>query len=167
MSQNHRRQSREVELNLAAMLDMAFQLLAFFILTFQPSPNEGAVKLRLPQAMPPDNIRSIATPIGATNGSLESVSLKTLTINVIADPQSGEITSLGIGDTEITGLPALERRMHELFADPGNPFEQVLLQVSDNCRYDELMRVVETCVKQRLPGSRELPKLAMVEIPGG
>ena len=28
----------EVELNMTAMLDMAFQLLAFFILTFHPSP---------------------------------------------------------------------------------------------------------------------------------
>ena len=28
----------EVELNLAAMLDMAFQLLTFFILTFKPAP---------------------------------------------------------------------------------------------------------------------------------
>ena len=27
----------EVELNLAAMLDMAFQLLTFFILTFRPA----------------------------------------------------------------------------------------------------------------------------------
>ena len=33
------RGKEEVELNLAAMLDMAFQLLAFFILTFRPSPS--------------------------------------------------------------------------------------------------------------------------------
>ncbi len=38
-----------VELNLAAMLDMAFQLLAFFILTFKPAPVEGDIALRMPQ----------------------------------------------------------------------------------------------------------------------
>ena len=37
-----------VALNLAAMLDMAFQLLAFFIFTFKPSPIEGQISLRLP-----------------------------------------------------------------------------------------------------------------------
>ena len=35
-----RQQSSEgVELNVTAMLDMAFQLLAFFILTFRPGPS--------------------------------------------------------------------------------------------------------------------------------
>ena len=39
----HRKKNaqEEVELNLAAMLDMAFQLLTFFILTFRPPPVEG------------------------------------------------------------------------------------------------------------------------------
>jgi biopolymer transport protein ExbD len=35
-----KRNQGEVELNLAAMLDMAFQLLTFFILTFKPAPVE-------------------------------------------------------------------------------------------------------------------------------
>ena len=30
------------------MLDMAFQLLTFFILTFRPAPIEGQISLRLP-----------------------------------------------------------------------------------------------------------------------
>ena len=46
-AKRHRSQE-EVELNLAAMLDMAFQLLAFFILTFQAGPLEGQINLRLP-----------------------------------------------------------------------------------------------------------------------
>ena len=36
-----RKSSDEVELNLAAMLDMAFQLLTFFILTFKPPRRKG------------------------------------------------------------------------------------------------------------------------------
>ena len=39
-----------VELNVTAMLDMAFQLLAFFVLTFRPGPVEPAVQLHLPPA---------------------------------------------------------------------------------------------------------------------
>ena len=44
------RSQGDVELNMAAMLDMAFQLLAFFILTFRPSAVESQVSLRMPPA---------------------------------------------------------------------------------------------------------------------
>ena len=48
MSRKKRKRGlEEVELNLAAMLDMAFQLLTFFILTFKPAPVEGQITLRL------------------------------------------------------------------------------------------------------------------------
>jgi biopolymer transport protein ExbD len=40
----------EVELPITPMLDMAFQLLAFFILTYHPSALEGQVALALPAA---------------------------------------------------------------------------------------------------------------------
>ena len=50
---HHRRRSKKgVELNLAAMLDMAFQLLTFFILTFRPAPIEGHLALNLPPPIP-------------------------------------------------------------------------------------------------------------------
>ena len=45
-----KRSQQDVELNMASMLDMAFQLLAFFILTFQPPPLESQISLRLPPA---------------------------------------------------------------------------------------------------------------------
>jgi biopolymer transport protein ExbD len=43
MRRRHRkhRDQGSVEMNLAAMLDMAFQLLTFFILTIRPAPMEG------------------------------------------------------------------------------------------------------------------------------
>ncbi len=52
------RSSEEVQLNLAAMLDMAFQLLAFFILTFRPSPVEGQLLLNLPPPTPVTKVSS-------------------------------------------------------------------------------------------------------------
>ena len=35
-----------MQLNMAAMLDMAFQLLAFFILTYSPGKVEGCIAIR-------------------------------------------------------------------------------------------------------------------------
>ena len=166
MHKRKRRDYREVELNLAAMLDMAFQLLAFFILTFQPLPIEGGVKLRLPSA------QAVARDTKGKPGNTPGVppvdiGVKTLTISVSADPRSGAIAQLALGETPINSLPLLEARLKEVFADVNNPFDQVLVQVSDNCRYDELMRVVEACTKQKLPDGKALPKLSFVELPSG
>ena len=57
MARSHRFRRRhrtpdDVQMNLAAMLDMAFQLLAFLILTFRPSATESAIGLRLPAELP-------------------------------------------------------------------------------------------------------------------
>ena len=162
-----RRIQSEVELNLAAMLDMAFQLLAFFVLTFRSPPLEGQISLRLP---PPQAV------VGAKTGQQagEDLSnknplknLNTLTISVFADPRTGAIASLGVGESQVPGLAALEGRLKEVFADPGNPFDQVIIQVSDSCRYDELMKVIDICTRQKLPDGKKLSKLSFVELPSG
>jgi biopolymer transport protein ExbD len=51
---SHRRKRQgtdfvEPDLPITPMLDMSFQLLAFFIMTFQPKPNEGQIALTLPK----------------------------------------------------------------------------------------------------------------------
>src|SRR6186713_3046719 len=87
-----RRQQGDVELNLAAMLDMAFQLLAFFILTFKPAPVEGEVLLRMP---PPQPITGTGTKRAGEDTQLDMSklkALKTLTISVIPNAQ-GQIGS--------------------------------------------------------------------------
>jgi biopolymer transport protein ExbD len=162
-----RRVQSDVELNLAAMLDMAFQLLTFFILTFRPAPIEGQISLRLP---PPQAVvvTKDAQKAGQDTKNTNPVQgVNTLTISVFADPQSGTIKSLNVGETQVPGLAALGGKLKEVFADPGNPFDQVIIQVSDTCRYDELMRVVDVCTRQVLPDGQKLSKLSFVEVPSG
>jgi Biopolymer transport protein ExbD/TolR len=51
MRRRHRGQSTdfvEADLPITPMLDMSFQLLAFFIMTFKPSPTEGQIAMSLP-----------------------------------------------------------------------------------------------------------------------
>ena len=64
-------------------------------------------------------------------------------------------------------LAALDGKLKELFRDQGNPFDQVIIQVSDSCRYDELMKVIDVCTHQTLPDGKKLSKLSFVELPGG
>ena len=165
-----RRSQSDVELNLAAMLDMAFQLLAFFLLTFRPSPIEGQISLRLP---PPQAV--VVVQQGQTAGQgAENINpvqgVNTLTISVLADPKTGMIESLGVGETQVPGIAALNGKLKEVFADPGNPFDQVILQVGDACRYDELMKIVDVCTQQEITqdGKKQrLSKLSFVEVSSG
>jgi biopolymer transport protein ExbD len=156
-----------VTLNLAAMLDMAFQLLTFFILTFRPAPVEGQISLRLPPPTPVVAVKD-GQQLGADLQNKNPVQgVNTLTITVFADPKTGLISSLGLGTNDVPGgLTGLDRRLAEVFADPGNPFDQVIIQATDTCRYDEFMKVVDICTHQTLPGGK-MPKLSIVELPSG
>ena len=155
----------EVTLNLAAMLDMAFQLLAFFILTFQPPAQEGQILLRLP---PPK-------AIGADNGKAQPgedkkntdplIANSTLIINVYSNPKTGVIETMAIGADAVGNLAALDSRLQKVFADKGTPFDQVVIQVGDSCRYEELMRVIDVCTRQTLPDGKKLSKLSFVGLP--
>lgn len=158
----HRRTQGDVELNLAAMLDMAFQLLAFFILTFRPSPIEGQISLRLP---PPVPVTQGKEAVGAdVNNTNPVAGVNTLTISIFADPAGG-IASLGIGEAGVASLPDLDARLRTIFADAGNPFDQVIVQVADTVRYEALMQVVDVCTHQKLPNGQTLSKLSFVEMP--
>lgn len=160
-----RRSGPEVELNLAAMLDMAFQLLTFFILTFRPAPIEGQISLRLPPPQATQVVKEGQAAGSDTSNTSPVQGVNTLTITVFADPRNGSITGLGVGETQVPSLPALNTKLKEVFADPGNPFDQVIIQVSDSCRYDELMRIIDICTHQTLPSGEKLSKLSFVELP--
>ena len=51
MSKRHRQGTEAVEpdLPITPMLDMSFQLLSFFIMTFKPAPTEGQIAMTLPR----------------------------------------------------------------------------------------------------------------------
>ena len=156
----------EVELNVAAMLDMAFQLLTFFILTFRPAPVEGQINLRLPPPMP---VVGGKAPLGREVKADEMpASVKTLVISVFAwpkdSPDAGKIQSMRVGETDVGTVEALADNLEKVFSDETNPFEQVLLQATSNLRYDQLMKVVDECTKRK-PVRDKLKALSFVEVP--
>jgi biopolymer transport protein ExbD len=161
------RSQSEVELNLAAMLDMAFQLLTFFILTYRPPPTEGQISLRLP---PPQGVvAQSGENVGSdTRNQNPLAGLNTLTITVMADPRTGELAGLGIGEkgqTSISNVSELDRELRKDLASA--PFDQVIIQVSPTCRYDALMKVIDVCTRQTLANGKKLAKLSFVDLPGG
>ena len=163
MRRKRRRSLPEVELNLAAMLDMAFQLLAFFILTFRPSPIEGQVQLHLPPPRPTTvlpNAKSLGADINDTN---PVQGLNTIVISVFATP-SGQIERLSLGETLLPDVSALARELRAILSDPALTFDQVLIQVSSDLSYQSLMEVVEVCTRSELANGQRLSKLGFAEL---
>jgi biopolymer transport protein ExbD len=96
--------------------------------------------------------------------------MNTLTISVSASAATGTITGLRIGESPVTGrdlIATLDGTLQKLLRDQGNPFDQVIIQASESCRYDELMKIIDVCTHQTLADGKKLSKLNFVELPGG
>jgi biopolymer transport protein ExbD len=161
-----KRHQDDVELNLTAMLDMAFQLLAFFILTFKPSPVEGQILLRMPPPQPVTNVNA-GQPAGNNPQNTNPLQgLNTLIISAFAN-NDGSLKQLAVGEAVMTSLPALDRKLAAVLSDPGSGFDQVIIQVDSRLHYDALMQVIDVCTRQKLPSGEQLSKLSFVELPVG
>ncbi len=90
LSHNRKRQGTdfvEPDLPITPMLDMSFQLLAFFIMTFKPAPTEGQIMLTLPKeepgggasipnpAAPEKPIHYIVRVVATDTGTIEKMTL--------------------------------------------------------------------------------------------
>jgi hypothetical protein len=165
--QKKKREHGEVELNMAAMLDMAFQLLAFFILTFRPSAVESQVSLRMPPAK--------ATSDGSS-GQLELEPPKEeefgdlIEMRLYSTPDgSGEISRIQLGGRAIAG------DLEQILAGLNGTLPQVLvgsveginLQASSDLLYERLMQVVDVCTRQKLPNGEPLTKISIGQMAGG
>ena len=155
-----------VELNLAAMLDMAFQLLAFFILTFKPAPVEGDVVLRLPAPLP-TTVQPNAEPLGSNEKNPNPIQGLTSLVITVTNDESGGTKSIAIGDQPVASLAEFESKLQAVLGDGGAGFDQVLIQVGSELNYEELMRVVDVCTRQKLAGGQRLTKLSFVALPSG
>jgi biopolymer transport protein ExbD len=161
------RSQQDVELNMASMLDMAFQLLAFFILTFQPLPLESQISLRLPPAKPASNPNGQGE-LGNQNREVEPRDVNTLAVTLSAK-RNGDIdfgeSMTGVGGQPVASLADLSARLRGIFKNPDSPYEQVVVQSSPKLRYGELMQVVNVCTQQRFPDGKKLDKLSFAELP--
>ena len=168
MSRRHKKKriQEEVSLNLAAMLDMAFQLLAFFILTFKPNPVEGQINLNLPPPVPIlDQKEAQEEPEEGTG----QAAAKTLTITIYAAP-NGQVASMTVGlaklfDGPLDGrrITQIDKRLKDVFAIEGT-FDQVLLRVGKTLNYGELMRIIDVCTKQKMADGKPVNKISFVEL---
>jgi biopolymer transport protein ExbD len=162
-----KKSAEDVELNVASMLDMAFQLLTFFILTFRPPPVEGQISLRMP---PPQAVFGVGTQSAGqedTKDPNDVKPVKTLTITVASLGGGVDVVEVGVPSVAPMAripLASLGEKLSEFFKGSAE-FEQVIIQASPNLRWGELLHVVETCTNQKYANGDKLKKLCFVTLP--
>ena len=134
----------DVQFPVTPMLDMAFQLLAFFILTFQTPSAETRLDLYLPAA-------PVALP-GAPTGQARptpsrrsDLDLETdLLVRAEAD-DLGALKSLRLGEAELPDADALDDRLRRYAEVLGDKPLRVLLVADDRLRYEYAARLMGAC----------------------
>jgi biopolymer transport protein ExbD len=156
----------EVAFPVTPMLDMAFQLLAFFIITFKPPSAETHLDLDLP-----------ATPVAlpaATQGNAQPTPARNvdtdlendLLIRAEAD-DLGDLKALKLGEARLPDLATLGKRLrlyNQLLE--GKPL-RVRLVADDSLRYEPAARIIATCSAAGVAAIRLTPPGATPALPGG
>jgi len=175
MSKKKAKGDEEVTLNVTAMLDMAFQLLAFFILTFRPPPAEYQIFLKLPPAQAVLGAGGQAAGNDENKDPKDIKPVKTLTVSLLdknGDGSLGEV-AIGIPSIGMKTIPynELGDRLHDYFRSKDddskeNPdsFDQLIVQVSPTMHWEEVMKVVDLCTKQSAGKGDKLPGLSFLPL---
>lgn len=162
-----KKKSEEIQLNLAAMLDMAFQLLTFFILTFRPTPMEGQLAVNLPPPVAITDPNQKKPEVESSEEGSGVNPFETLNMYVTANSE-GEATEIRVGKRTLSRgrlderqLSALSRSLGEFFAL--TPYERVQIIADGKLHYGELMKVIEICTRQKLTSGEMLHKISFVQ----
>ncbi len=126
------------------MLDMAFQLLAFFVLTFQAPTAETRLDLYLPAspAALPGSAEGRATEAPSRRSDLDIEN--DLFIRAEAD-DLGDLKSLALGEARLADLADLSDRLRRYAKVLGDRPLRVRVVADDRLRYEEAARIVGTC----------------------
>jgi biopolymer transport protein ExbD len=153
--------AKEPEIPITPMLDMAFQLLTFFVLTYKPVPTEGSIVMSFIPAQPAAAMNAEA-PSDKPSDNLP-VSLRTLPTMLKATAR-GTLQEIRVGEQTIDTDPvALKRELDKYFQDPNLPFDQTVLKVDPNLKYSELMKVINAFMNAFADAKKE-PKLSFDEL---
>jgi biopolymer transport protein ExbD len=150
----------EPNLPVTPMLDMAFQLLAFFILTYHPSDLEGQMQLALPandakaahkqEQVAPDSASDreqtpelpsdLTVAVKTQNDGVNNGTISALTV----EDRSGPTTIRPAGTEAVT--EALTRYLNKA-KDAVNPKAPVRLVADSRLKWENVVAVMDACRK--------------------
>jgi biopolymer transport protein ExbD len=142
----------EVELPITPMLDLAFQVLLFFILTYHPSQLEGQMEMSLPdlgqsKAAVPDN----AKPQLASSGPLELPSEVTVLLYIRRDgPRDGSLDRIVVrekaGEKKVASKAELERYLEKIRPELANR-NDIKIEADSDLKNGIAIEIMDVCTK--------------------
>jgi biopolymer transport protein ExbD len=142
----------DVDLPITPMLDLAFQVLLFFILTYHPSALEGQVEMSLPdlaqaKALRPENVKKDSS----IPGELELPAEVTVQLFVRRDgPRDGSLGRIVVqekqGNKPIPDKAALEKYLKEIRPTLANTHDIRLAGDSD-LKNGITMEIMDVCTR--------------------
>lgn len=147
MPRKHKRREEppvDVTVPVTPMLDMSFQLLSFFILTFRPMPTEGQLAINLPKVDASE--KPLVDPV-----TPEEMPKDEYTITVLSN-SSGEVAVLGLkgptGDMgNIKNMADLYDRLKAIPKPAGRGVEAIAITIEahNDLTYARLIEVMDLC----------------------
>ncbi|WP_435006797.1 ExbD/TolR family protein [Tundrisphaera lichenicola] len=148
----------EIEIPITPMLDMAFQLLTFFILTYKPAPIEGQFSMNLLPAQAATEI-SKEQPKEEATPSLDA-ELRTLK-TVLRAGELGQLGEVTLADNPVADLVELKKELEVFVNDPNVVFDQALIRVDPQLKYSELVKVIDVFASLK---PKPLTKISFAEL---
>ncbi len=143
MAGKHKNVTEDVQpdLPITPMLDMSFQLMAFFIFTFRPAPTEGQIAMSLPKmeggesdSIPnPDDdkpVSFIVTVDGGASGTIENMTIREKDGPTAGDP---------IGASIDRYQAELKKRKGALGGKPS----KLTLEIGDRVLHEYVVRLLD------------------------
>ena len=137
----------DIVLPITPMLDMSFQLLAFFILTFRPSNAlEGQMDMALPRAgtakaAAPEQV----DPFASSDTDLD----KEAEVTVRVESAGGGIDAISVADkagsAEVKDKAGLRAKLDDLKRGLGGP-AGVRIAAASRLKYSCLVEIMDTCL---------------------
>lgn len=137
-----RRPIADVEVQITPMLDMAFQILAFFIMTYNPMPLEGQFAMNLLPATPQVELEQAPSESEEEPDPEIPAEARTLTTTLYARPD-GTLDRAVVGENELESMQALNTLLRGILGDDSQPFDRAEILSDPQLKYSELIRVVD------------------------
>jgi biopolymer transport protein ExbD len=142
----------EPTLPVTPMLDMAFQLLAFFIISYHPSDLEGQMQLALPanDAKQAHKLEDVKQDSKADKDPTQEVeSDLTVIVRTANDPTNvGEISNMVVedraGPTPVDNLEALKTYLTKAKANPDSK-AAIKVQGDSRLKWSRMVEVMDVC----------------------
>ncbi|GAB6165386.1 biopolymer transporter ExbD [Thermostilla marina] len=138
-----KRLSEDLKLEMTPMIDVVFQLLTFFLMTFKIVAPEGDFFIKMPVAAPSPGVPS-------------DVPIPPIKVRMTADSQ-GQLAGLYLAEAKLGSFAELQQRVRGIVGDDPGPGVLESTEVELDCDYDlryEYVMQAITAVSGYIEGNR-------------